>query len=128
MDAAGYGIKVSGEDRYWYLRTEWSEVVIELGDVEVTVGLTPSFWGCARASIRRDGRWLLETADAPWHRRQPPASWLTRQGNRFAARLLKEHNVLLRASQDAALPSIAGSAVDLEAGGESRPARHGSGW
>jgi hypothetical protein len=62
MDAAGYGIKVSGEDRYWYLRTEWSEVVIELGDVEVTVGLTPSFWGRARASIRRDGRWLLETA------------------------------------------------------------------
>ena len=72
MDAAGYGIKVSGEDRYWYLRTEWSEVVIELGDVEVTVGLTPSFWGRARASIRRDGRWLLETAGAPWHRRQPP--------------------------------------------------------
>jgi hypothetical protein len=60
MDAAGYGIKVSGEDRYWYLRTEWSEVVIELGDVEVTVGLTPSFWGRARASIRRDGRWLLD--------------------------------------------------------------------
>jgi hypothetical protein len=44
MDAASYGIEFSGEDRYWYLRTEWSEVVIELGDVEVTVGLTPSFW------------------------------------------------------------------------------------
>jgi hypothetical protein len=122
MDAAGYGIKVSGEDRYWYLRTEWSEVVIELGDVEVTVGLTPSFWGRARASIRRDGRWLLETAGAPWHRRQPhrgsPA-----EGNRFAARLLKEHNVLLRASQDAAFPSIAGSAVGEGGSGDGLRAR-----
>jgi hypothetical protein len=41
MDAAGYGIKLSGEDRDWYLRTEWAEVVIELGDVEMPVGLTP---------------------------------------------------------------------------------------
>jgi hypothetical protein len=108
-----------------------------------------------------------------------PASWLTRQGNRFAARLLKEHNVLLRASQDAAFPSSPGLpsgrappatacgpggrhavmltqvvhvnlddedaidrvvqrarslgsafdvVIDLEAGGESGPARHGSGW
>jgi hypothetical protein len=29
MDAASYGIKFSREDRDWYLRTEWSEVVIE---------------------------------------------------------------------------------------------------
>jgi len=107
MDAASYGIKFSGEDRDWYLRTEWSEVVIELGDVEVTVGLTPSFWGRARASIRRDGRWLLETGGAPWHRRQrhrgSPA-----EGNRFAARLLKERNVLLRASRDGAFPRSPG--------------------
>jgi hypothetical protein len=118
MDAAGYGIKVSGEDRYWYLRTEWSEVVIELGDVEVTVGLTPSFWGRARASICRDGRWFSRP---PAHRgtaANRPASWLTRQGNRFAARLLKEHNVLLRASQDGAFPSIAGSAVGEGASGD----------
>ena len=71
MDAAGYGIKVSGEDRYWSLRTEW----------------------------------------------------LTRQGNRFAARLLKEHNVLLRASQYAAFPSIAGSAVGEGASGDGLRAR-----
>ena len=71
MDAAGSGIKVSGEDRYWYLRTEW----------------------------------------------------LTRQGNRFAARLLKEHNVLLRASQDGAFPSIAGSAVGKGASGDGLRAR-----
>ena len=71
MDAAGYGIKVSGEDRYWYLRTEWSEVVIELGDVEVKVGLTPSFWVVLglRSAVMDGG---CSTAGAPWHRRHPP--------------------------------------------------------
>ena len=52
-----------------------------------------------------------------------PASWLTRQRNRFAARLLKEHNVLLRPSQDGAFPSIAGSAVGEGASGDGLRAR-----
>jgi hypothetical protein len=95
-DAAGYGIKFSKGDRDRHFRKEWSEVVIEVGDLEATVALTSSFWrSCSELRSAGTGRWLLETGEAPWPHGQPPGIVVhPTEANRFAVRLLKKHHLL----------------------------------
>ncbi len=79
-DGAGYGIKFSKGGRDRHFRKEWSEVVIEFGDLEATVALTPSFWRpCSELRSAVIARWLLETGEAPWPHGQPPGSCFIRE-------------------------------------------------
>lgn len=87
---AGYGIKVHADDRDRYFSSEWSEVVLEIGDLLVILPLTPSFWrSCSELSSAAIGRWLPEAGQAPWPPGAPPGIIVEQLGgNRFSVRLL----------------------------------------
>jgi len=71
---AGYGIRLSKEDRDKYFQREWDFVKIELenGDV-VEVKLSNSFWSnCSELRSSKIGKWMLENGYAPWPKNNPP--------------------------------------------------------
>jgi hypothetical protein len=87
---AGYGIKISIEDRDTCFSKGWDCVVLELedwdADVEVNVK-KQSFWGATcRELISADiGRWLQASGLAPWPKGKPPKLLLEPlSGNRFS--------------------------------------------
>lgn len=71
---AGYGIRLSKEDRDRYFKKEWDFVEIELEDGEVVkVKLSNSFWNkCTELRSSKIGKWLLEMGYAPWPKGNPP--------------------------------------------------------
>ena len=96
-DAAGYGIKFTEADRDRYFAKEWDDVMLELdGGNTTAVALSPSFWrSCSELRSAEIGRWLLDRRVAPWLRGNPPSMVVTPlDGNRFSARLLKQHVLL----------------------------------
>ncbi|QBQ53078.1 hypothetical protein [Nitrosococcus wardiae] len=73
---AGYGVKLSIEDRDRYFERGWQSVKLTLEDgaeIEVNVG-KKSFWsGTCRELIHSQiGKWLLEVDLAPWPKGNPP--------------------------------------------------------
>lgn len=71
---AGYGIRVSRQDRDRYFQREWPFVTIELGNRGATeANLSSSFWrGCAELRGREIGKFLLDYGLAPWPKGKPP--------------------------------------------------------
>ena len=71
---AGYGIRISKEDRDKYFRREWDFVEIELENGEVVrINLSNSFWKkCVELRSSKIGRWMLERDYAPWPKNNPP--------------------------------------------------------
>jgi hypothetical protein len=94
--AAGYGIKFSEADRDRYFRREWTEVVLDLGNVAATVQLSASFWRhCSELRSADIGAWLLDVGGAPWPRHSPPGIAVHPvEGNRFTARLIARRSFL----------------------------------
>ena len=88
---AGYGFKLSAEDRDRYFRRPWPTVSIELplGETSLSVEVSVdkrSFWGpqCRELINKEIGRWMLDEGLAPWQKGSPPkldAEWLG--GRRF---------------------------------------------
>ena len=74
---AGYGIKISVEDRDRFFNSTWKTVILELEgyshSVEVNINKT-SFWNTScRELISKDiGLWLRQRGLAPWTKRKPP--------------------------------------------------------
>jgi hypothetical protein len=95
-EAVGYGIKFTAKDRDQHFNTDWTEVIIDLGDVAATVPLSPSFWSrCSELRSATIGTWLLATGAAPWSLRNPPGIAVRHvQDNRFTAKLIKVHDLL----------------------------------
>ena len=73
---AGYGIKVSPEDRDRYFLRSWTSVQLEVpGQGTPNVTLSDSFWRrCSELRCAALGRWLRETGKAPWPKGHPPTS------------------------------------------------------
>ena len=71
---AGYGIRITKEDRDKHFQKEWSSVSIYLDNGTVLdVTLTPSFWKrCHELRNSGIGQWLLDNELAPWPRGKPP--------------------------------------------------------
>ena len=76
---AGYGLKVSVQDRDRYFRPEWDVVLLEIpGEGTTSVTLSASFWRtCSELRSAAIGRWLLSAGRAPWPRGAPPDLELT---------------------------------------------------
>ena len=74
MTGAGYGIRVSRQDRDRYFQRDWPSVTIELENWGTTqANLTPSFWRrCTEARGREIGKFLLVHGPAPWPKGRPP--------------------------------------------------------
>lgn len=72
---AGYGIRISVDDRDRFFSKEWEHAVLDLaGEVESTVWLTDSFWrACSELRSAEIGRWLRRHGLAPWPKGAPPA-------------------------------------------------------
>lgn len=71
---AGYGLKISRQDRDHFFDQRWSAVVIQLpGHDPVTVQLSESFWrSCTELRSAEIGRWLMLKGLAPWPHGKPP--------------------------------------------------------
>ena len=74
---AGYGFKLSAEDRDRHFKKIWPTVFVSLPGVtqEVEVNIAKSsFWGrTCRELISRDfGQWLIARHYAPWASGNPP--------------------------------------------------------
>ncbi len=78
---AGYGLKVSPSDRDAHFDPNWRAVTLRIGEREVTVSISPSFWrGCSELRSREIGKYLLTNGLAPWPKWAPPTFDLVPEG------------------------------------------------
>ena len=79
---AGYGIRISRQDRDRHFDPDWANVTVDLdGQEEVAVDLSPSFWRCCiELRSKLIGAWMLRKGLAPWPTGQPPEVELEPQG------------------------------------------------
>jgi superfamily II DNA or RNA helicase len=81
---AGYGVRVSVDDRKRIFKPTWSEVTIQISAHRVSVPLSPGFWRkCPELRSAEIGRWLLQEGLAPWPRGHPPPLRLEPLGGRI---------------------------------------------
>jgi len=76
---AGYGLKVSAEDRDRYFRRTWKFVTVEIsaspGQKTIQINTDkPSFWDstCRELISKEIGIWLKSQNLAPWPKGSPP--------------------------------------------------------
>lgn len=83
---AGYGIKLSPEDRDRVFMREWKTVQLEVPGQGITpVPVSESFWRrCSELRCVALGRWLRESGLAPWPKGKPPTLVIEQvQGDTF---------------------------------------------
>ena len=83
---AGYGIRVSPDDRDLHFSRNWEHAEVDLGDSgHATIRLSESFWArCTELRSAEVGRWLLDQRLAPWPKGNPPSLALDHVGgNKF---------------------------------------------
>jgi hypothetical protein len=95
---AGYGLKISIEDRDAYFKKEWEHIIVEMPDypnfklVKVNVN-KPSFWNeSCRELISKDiGIWMINNGYAPWEKEKPPKFRMEHLSeNRFSIKHLSD--------------------------------------
>lgn len=76
---AGYGLKISVEDRDRHFKHDWNTVTLRLvgnrtSRVAEANAAKASFWGpqCRELIKREIGRWLIENGFRRWPRNAPP--------------------------------------------------------
>ena len=80
---AGYGIRISKEDRDQYFDPEWKSVIIVLDNREVEVSISKSFWNkCPELRKKEIGEWLIKNGLAKWPENYPPKLRLEQIGDR----------------------------------------------
>ncbi len=79
---AGYGLKVSVQDRDANFSRAWDSVTIKLPDgTQVASNINKSsFWRdkCRELINKEFGHWLIDNGYAPWQKGRPPKFELTR--------------------------------------------------
>ena len=86
ITGAGYGIRISKDNRKKYFKEEWTNVIVDIeGEVTVSVNLTNSFWKkCSELRSSMIGKWMIESKLAPWIKGKPPKMKLyPLESNRF---------------------------------------------
>jgi uncharacterized membrane protein YkvA (DUF1232 family) len=81
---AGYGIRLTKEDRDTFFKKSWKTISLELGDEDVMIAsLSNSFWeDCIELRGAKIGKWMLNNKIAPWEKNNPPSLTLASIGNR----------------------------------------------
>ncbi len=80
---AGYGLRISAQDRDRFFHRSWGDVTLHLQgyDKSVSVNITPSFWRrCSELRSQDIGRWLVQKGHVPWERGDPPRFRMSRKG------------------------------------------------
>jgi len=90
---AGYGFKISLEDRDRFFKKEFGKVLIKIPshaeEIEVNID-KPSFWNqtCHELISKGIGEWLISSGLAPWESGHPPKFTLKKvEGNHFEVRV-----------------------------------------
>jgi hypothetical protein len=82
---AGYGVKLSVEDRDSFFDQNWENVIVTLPNgVKLEANIKKaSFWNntCRELSNKKFGEWFIEKNVAPWDSGKPPSFKLTPQKN-----------------------------------------------
>jgi hypothetical protein len=80
---AGYGLKISREDRDRFFDRSWKEIFLQLpGQSSFAVPVSESFWrSCTELRSASIGQWLILNNLAPWPRGEPPVLSLLRIGD-----------------------------------------------
>jgi hypothetical protein len=88
QSGAGYGLKVSSEDRYKYFDKDWSKVSVEIPFrdeiIEADVNIDKkSFWdsNCGELIKIEIGTWLISQGYRRWEKGNPPKIELTPLGD-----------------------------------------------
>jgi uncharacterized membrane protein YkvA (DUF1232 family) len=92
---AGYGIRISSEDRDKYFKKSWDEIIIELSNEDlVSVSLSNSFWeDCIELRSSKIGKWMINNKLAPWKKGNPPIIRLDPVSNKkFRLSLEKDYS------------------------------------
>ena len=90
---AGYGLRLSPEDRDACFLKSWKDVSLELpedgGPETVKILLSNSFWNkCPELRSQRIGELLIKTGNAKWPKNDPPTFELhVVDGNHFTLHL-----------------------------------------
>ena len=81
---AGYGLKISRQDRDQFFDQRWSAIILHLpGQDPTSIPLSESFWrSCTELRSAAIGHWLLRSGLAPWPSGKPPVLALQRIGDR----------------------------------------------
>ena len=74
---AGYGLKISPNDRDSHFNKNWNSVTIKLHGASkshgIDVSITDSFWrNCSELRSQEIGKWLISNGYAPWPKGSPP--------------------------------------------------------
>jgi hypothetical protein len=71
---AGYGLKLSPEDRDRAFMREWEIIHLDVPGQGITpIVISESFWSrCSELRSAATGRWLRESGIAPWPKGKPP--------------------------------------------------------
>lgn len=86
---AGYGIKISVNDRDRFFNSRWKIVILELDGYHQPVKVNTnkkSFWGpkCRELISKDIGIWLRQNGLAPWPKGKPPKlEMIHLEANRF---------------------------------------------
>lgn len=90
VSGAGYGLRISEDDRDSFFDPDWKFAVFDLGgEADAEVRLSESFWrSCRELRSVEIGRWLRRRGLAPWPKGKPPKLAVQHvAGNRFAVKL-----------------------------------------
>jgi hypothetical protein len=83
---AGYGFKLSLEDRNLYFDKEWPSIYLKLlgvsNPIEINIS-KDSFWGntCIELISKEIGMWLRSRGFAPWPKGNPPKFEMVNKGH-----------------------------------------------
>ncbi len=74
LTGAGFGIRISRQDREQSFEPNWQTVIVDLdGQDDVAINVSPSFWrSCIELRSPRIGAWMLREGLAPWPTGHPP--------------------------------------------------------
>ena len=88
QSGAGYGLKISFEDRERFFNREWRSVYLQLNGFEQTIEVNvgkASFWNrnCGELIKKDIGRWFIQNGHANWPQGRPPRVIINLVGERL---------------------------------------------
>ncbi|MEM3453360.1 MAG: hypothetical protein QW835_07050 [Candidatus Hadarchaeum sp.] len=79
---AGYGVRISKDDRDTFFKREWKSVVVKSDGDSIVCNLSNAFWkNCPELRNKKIGKWMLNKKIAPWPESNPPRLELTPTSN-----------------------------------------------
>lgn len=86
QSGAGYGLRISKNDRDIFFNRAWSNVILDLPNgINASINLSTSFWNkCPEIRKAEIGRWLISSGYGNWPHGNPSIFQMVQlRGNHF---------------------------------------------